>query len=206
MHWEVPWLKQRQWCCEHTAIHRGSDHIIQMRSDDLSWLSPKRYTEVQYIEGMLSLVTCTVSSVITIKIHHVSLTKSTLMKDIITMYFAMPFPENFDTDLALILYWPKKFCSRQENHSNSENHYELRFRFFYNFGIQTKLFKSSTTEGSQIQLMLGRHGLCPAENRITTRIFYNNVTRCWIYHGKLNIRIMMGKIPTCLPDPPCVAV
>lgn len=54
--------------------------------------------------------------------------------------------------------------------------------------------------------MLGRHGLCQAENRITTRIFYNNVTRCCIYHGKLNIRIMTGKIPTCLPDLSCVAV
>lgn len=51
------------------------------------------------------MVTCTISSsVITIKIRHVSLTKSTLMKDIITMYFAMPFLENFDTNLALIFY------------------------------------------------------------------------------------------------------
>lgn len=70
----------------------------------------------------------------------------------------------------------------------------------------TKLLKSFTIGCSQVQLMLGRHSLCPAENRITTRIFYNNVTRCCIYHGKLNIRIMMGKIPTCLPDLPCVAV
>lgn len=33
------------------------------------------------------------------------------MKDIITMYFAMPFLENFDTNLALIFYWSYKCYS-----------------------------------------------------------------------------------------------
>lgn len=47
--------------------------------------------ELQYIGSILYLVTHAISlSIITIKIHHVSLTKSTLMKDIITMYFEMP--------------------------------------------------------------------------------------------------------------------
>ena len=51
----------------------------------------KHYIELQCIEGILYLVTHIISlSVITIKIPHVPLTKSTLMKDIITMYFAMP--------------------------------------------------------------------------------------------------------------------
>lgn len=48
--------------------------------------------------------------------------------------------------------------------------------------------------------------MCLAENRITTRIFYNNVTRCCIYHGKLNICIIMGRIPMCImPDFPTSA-